>query len=67
MVFVLAVFAMGLAIAAYRTTEIWVRIFLICCCALNAIGAAKMIYEDYPYAYKLQPNDGQDMEPPYRR
>ena len=64
---VLIALATGLAIAAYNSRERGIRIFLLCCCLLNILAAAKMIYEDYPYAYKLAPSDGQDLEPPYRR
>jgi hypothetical protein len=65
-IYVFAVLALGLAIAAYRATERSTRIFLIICCLLNVLGIVKAVVTEDPYAFKLRPNDGID-EPPYRR
>lgn len=66
MVFVLVILAVALAIAAYQTSDRGVRVFFLACCLLNLSAAAKMIYEEYPYAYELRPSDGV-VEPAYRR
>ena len=66
MVYVLGVFALGLAIAAYKARDRSSRIFLALCCALNLAGAAKAIAEKDPFAFKLRPNDGK-YEPAIRR
>ncbi|MFC6184976.1 hypothetical protein ACFPZ9_12060 [Pseudoxanthomonas japonensis] len=66
MAIVFIVFAIGLAIAAYRTSDKFIRVFCAIFCMANLAGAATAIYKDDPYAFKLRPNDG-EYDPNYRR
>lgn len=66
MIFIFAVFALGLAIAAFRTKERSLKIFLIAACLLNASGIYKAVATNDGYAFKLKPNDGIN-EPSYRK
>jgi hypothetical protein len=65
LVILFLVFAIVLAFVAYKTDDRTVRIFCTIICLANLAGAAKAIYTNDEYAYKLRPNDGA-YDPDYR-
>lgn len=55
MAYVLSVFALGLACAAWKSETRGMRTVLALLCLLNFGCAAKMIHDGYPYAFRLEP------------
>jgi len=52
-----AVFAVGLAIAAFRTKDRFIRIMCTVFCLANIFGVAKALYTDDPHAFRPYPAD----------
>lgn len=61
----LLLFAIGLAIAAYKAEDKFVRIFCVVCCLANIAVAMHAIHNNHPHAFKPYPNNGDD-DPNYR-
>jgi hypothetical protein len=64
---VLAAYAIGLALWAWRTDDPQMRPWLIAFAVLNLAGLAVMAAEDSPFLFRLMDADDEPPEPAWRR